>query len=93
MVSPNAPKVTGRHRDTLRQIFAHPMSHNVEWHDVVALLREVASVEERDGGKLEVKAADRSYSLPRPRGKDVVPDELVEVRHLLESLGYGGEDS
>ena len=88
MVSPNKPKVTGRHRDTLRQIFAHPMSHNVEWHDVVALLREVASVEERHDGKIDVKTADRSFVLSRSRGKDLVPDELMEVRHLLEALGY-----
>lgn len=92
MVSPDAPKVTGHHRDTLRQIFSHPMSHNVAWHDVVSLLGEVASVEEREGGKLEVRTADHTVSLGKPRGKDLAADELVQVRHLLESLGYRPDD-
>ena len=91
MSSSEPNKVSGRHRDTLRQIFVHPMSHNVEWRAVVALLNEVAPVREHED-KVEVTAADRTVVLKRPRTKDVAPDELVEVRHLLESLGYGSTE-
>ena len=90
-MSPESPKLSGRHQDTLRQIFAHPLSHNVEWHAVASLLREVSTVEERDDGKIAVKAGDDTVVLGRPRHKDLDADELVEVRHLLESLGFKGE--
>jgi len=88
MSSSEPGKVSGRHRDTLRQIFAHPMSHNVDWRAVVALLNEVAPVREHED-KVEVEVGDRRMVLKRPRTKDAAADELVEVRHLLESLGYG----
>ena len=84
------PKVTGRHKDTVRQIFAHPLSHNVEWHAVLALLREVASVEERNG-HIEVKAGTETFTLTRPHQKDLNADDVLAVRHLLESLGFGAE--
>lgn len=92
-MSPSPPKLTGRHRDTLEHVFAHPLSHNVEWHDVVALLREAASVTERDDGNVEVRAGDQELMLTRPHGKDLEPDAVVAVRHLLESLGYGPQDA
>jgi hypothetical protein len=46
-MSPEPMKLTGRHQDTLRQIFTHPLSHNVEWQAVLSLLQEVSAVEER----------------------------------------------
>jgi hypothetical protein len=88
---PEPSNLTGRHRDTLRQIFTHPLSHNVEWRAVVSLLREVAVVDERDDGKFAVTAGGKTVVLTRPRNKDVDADELVEVRHLLETLGYQAE--
>ena len=36
--------LSNHHRNTLRQIFQHPVSHNVEWHAVVSLLEAVGSV-------------------------------------------------
>jgi hypothetical protein len=74
----------------VRQIFAHPLSHNVEWHAVLALLREVASVEERNG-HIEVKAGTETFTLTRPHQKDLNADDVLAVRHLLESLGFGAE--
>lgn len=65
-VPSQSPEVTGRHRDTLRHLFAHPLSHNVEWHDVVSLLSEIAPVNELRDGKLEVAAGDRTLSWNGP---------------------------
>lgn len=90
MVSSGPPVPSGRHQDTLRQIFTHPLSHNVEWHAVVALLREVAQVKEGDGDRLEVTTGDQTVVLRKSHNKDLDADELVAVRHLLESLGYHG---
>ena len=92
-MSAEPTKLTARHQDTLRQIFTHPLSHNVEWHAVVSLLREVGAVDERDDGRVRVTAGGRTIVLSRPRRKDLEAGELVEVRHLLETLGYKTENA
>jgi len=89
---PGPPKLTAHHSDTLRQIFAHPLSHNVEWHAVVSLLHEIGQVDEREEGRLAVTAGDRTVVLARPRHRDLGAEELVELRHFLESVGYGAAE-
>ena len=34
--SPEPEHLSNHHRNTLRQIFQHPASHNIEWHAVVS---------------------------------------------------------
>lgn len=85
------PKLSGRHQDTLRHVLAHPVSHNVEWRALVALLREVGSVEEHATGSISVEAEGQRLVLVKPRGKDVPTDDLVEARRFLEALGYRPE--
>lgn len=46
-------ELTEHHRTTLYHLDQHPTSHNLEWNDVLALLREVGEVEERHGGGAE----------------------------------------
>lgn len=89
-MSSGPPELTGRHRDTLRHVFAHPMSHNLEWQAVLGLLREVASVTDRPDGNVEIRANGHELVM-RSHGKDLDADDVVAVRHLLESLGYGVE--
>lgn len=86
-MSTEPPKLSGRHQDTVRHVFSHPMSHNVEWRELRALLSEVGEVEERSGGGLKVEAGGQKLVLSRPRGKDVDPEELEAARHFLEALG------
>ena len=61
----------GRHRDTLRQIFAHPTSHNIEWRSVVDLLETVGTVTVRHDGKVSVKLGNELEFLDPPAGKDI----------------------
>ena len=58
MTSPAPEHLNGRHRDTLRQIFEHPTSHNIEWHAVTDLLETVGTVSVRHDGKVAVKLGD-----------------------------------
>ena len=44
--------LNNHHRNTLRQIFQHPVSHNIEWHAVVSLLEAIGSVAEHHDGML-----------------------------------------
>jgi hypothetical protein len=88
MTSPTPEHLDGRHRDTLRQIFQHPTSHNIEWHAVTSLLEAIGTVTVRHDGKLAVKLGDELEFLEPPTGKDL-DDQLVnDLRRMLTSAGY-----
>jgi hypothetical protein len=88
MSTPAPVHLNDHHRDTLLQIFQHPTSHNVEWHDVVSLLQAVGSVETRHDGKLVVQVGTASATLTRPKGKDIDVQQVVDLRHMLTEAGY-----
>ena len=88
MTSPTPEHLDGRHRDTLRQIFQHPTSHNIEWRAVTSLLEAIGTVTVRHDGKLAVKLGDELEFLEPPTGKDL-DDQLVnDLRRMLTSAGY-----
>jgi hypothetical protein len=88
MTSPTPEHLDGRHRDTLRQIFQHPTSHNIEWRAVTSLLEAIGTVTVRHDGKLAVKLGDELEFLEPPVGKDL-DDQLVnDLRRMLTSAGY-----
>lgn len=88
MTSPTPEHLDGRHRDTLRQIFQHPTSHNIEWRAVTSLLEAIGTVTVRHDGKLAVKLGDELEFLEPPAGKDI-DDQLVnDLRRMLTSAGY-----
>jgi hypothetical protein len=88
MTSPEPEHLDGRHRDTLRQIFQHPASHNVEWHAVLSLLEAVGSVAVRHDGKVAVKIGAEQEFLEPPAGKDIDAQMLVDLRRMLRGAGY-----
>jgi hypothetical protein len=80
--------LNGHHRDTLLQIFRHPTSHNVEWHEVLSLLEATGEVEERHDGKFRVRLGDASDTFTRPKGKDIDVQQVVDLRRLFTQAGY-----
>ena len=88
--SPESPHLDNRHRNTLRQIFEHPVSHNIEWHAVVSLLEAVGSVEQR-GGKVAVTIGSQTEYLDPPAHKDIDAQAVVDLRRLLSIAGYGAD--
>lgn len=84
--------LSGRHRDTLHQLFEHPVSRNVEWRAVLSLLGEVGSVTTHHNGKIAVTVGPRTEFFD-PRGeKDLDAQTVVDIRELLASAGFRGED-
>jgi hypothetical protein len=79
----------GRHRDTLRQIFEHPVSHNIEWRRVADLLETVGTVTVRHDGKLAVKLGNEQEFLEPPAGKDIDVQMVTDLRRMLANAGYG----
>jgi hypothetical protein len=88
MTSPAPEHLDGRHRDTLRQIFQHPASHNIEWRAVTSLLEAVAAVTVRHDGKLAVTLGDEQEFLEPPAGKDIDDQMVTDLRRMLTKAGY-----
>ena len=91
MTSPEPEHLDGRHRDTLRQIFEHPTSHNIEWRAVVSLLEAVGTVDVRHDGKIAVTVGPAQAFLEPPAGKDIDDQLVIDLRHMLSQAGYRPE--
>ena len=76
------------HRNTLMQLFRHPLSHNIEWRAVLSLLEVVGAVEERHDGKLVVTLGLRVETLERPQHKEHQRPKVVDLRRMLSNAGY-----
>jgi hypothetical protein len=87
--SPSAAHLDNHHRNTLRQIFAHPVSHNIEWHAVTSLLEAVGTVEVRHDGKVDVRVGSERAFLEPPAGKDIDAQMVLDLRKMLSQAGYG----
>jgi hypothetical protein len=83
--------LTSHHRTTLTQIFQHPVSHNIEWRDVLSLLEAVASVTEGHDGKYLVVLGSETETFEVPRNKDIDSQQVVDLRRMLANGGYGPE--
>lgn len=86
---PGSPHLDNRHRDTLRQIFAHPLSHNIEWRAVRSLLEAVGTVTVRHDGKVAIGIGSMQEVLEPPAGKDIDARTVAELRRMLSTAGYG----
>lgn len=80
-----------RHRKVLHALFAHPISANIGFKEVEAVLRELgAEIEERGGARIAVTLKGHTvlfhhaqHSLPK--------DEVVQIRRFLTDCGIAPE--
>ena len=80
------------HRVTLERIARHPTTHNLEWNDVLGLVREVADVHEAHDGTFRVDLGGERLFLTRPRHKDVGEQMILDLRTLFRSAGLLAND-
>jgi len=81
--------LNNHHRNTLRQLFQHPASHNIEWHAVLSLLRAVGTVEDHHDGTVVVTVGSQTEYFDRPERKDIDTQTVVDLRRMLSGAGYG----
>jgi len=79
------------HRDTVRKIFGHPTTANLEWREVLSLLEAVGTVHEEHNGKFKVTLGSEIETIERPRGKDVDKQMVVDLRRMLTGAGLSPE--
>ena len=91
MTNPGQEHLDGRHRDTLRQIFQHPTSHNIEWRAVVSLLEAIGTVTPHHNAKVAVKIGPELEFLEPPAGKDIDDQMVEDLRRMLRGAGYAPE--
>jgi hypothetical protein len=89
MTTADPEHLSNHHRDTLRKIFEHPVSHNIEWREVVSLLEAVGTVDVRHDGNVAVKIGSEREFLEPPAGKDIDEQMVVDLRRMLHAAGYG----
>jgi hypothetical protein len=88
-LTPEPEHLSNHHRTTLRQLFQHPLSHNIEWNAVVSLLGAVGSVTEQPHGKVVVSVGSETEYFDPPAHKDIDAQAVVDLRRMLSKAGYG----
>ena len=80
-----------RHVKVLREIFAHPFPHNLEWREVVSVVNEMGSALERHDGKYEFQIGSTKAVFRKPHDKEMEPEGVAELRRfLLEAWSVAG---
>ena len=77
-----------RHQRTLNAIFAQPISGNIKWRDVEALLKNLGAVlRERAGSRVSVSLKGRVAYFHRPHPSPSMDKGAVrDLRKFLKSV-------
>lgn len=84
-------ELDGHHRATVAKIFGHPVSHNIQWHDVLSLLRSVATVSEEHDGRYTVTLGSETQTFDAPRHADIDEQQVMDLRRMLRGAGITAE--
>jgi hypothetical protein len=78
-------QLSGSHLRTYQTIFQHPITHNLEWRQVYALLNAISDVVDESNGNMRVTRNGVSMVLQPSHSKDVAESRTVmELRHFLQ---------
>lgn len=79
------PELHKSQQRTFETVFHHPTAHNLEWHDVRALLGAVGTLTEGTNGAVHVARNGHTATFHAPKHKDVAAtDDVLAVRRFLE---------
>ena len=81
-------RLNSHQRDTLAAVFRHPLSHNLEWHDMLSFLEALGQVQETHKGHLVVSIGGETETFePRGGHKDIGADDLSTAAESPEAGG------
>jgi len=85
--------IDSKHRRTLEELFAHPISMNIDFWKVENLFEDLgAEMDETGKGNLKVKLNGQEASFPIPHKKNIDDKhEVVAIRDFLKSAGVTPE--
>ena len=76
---------------TLDAIYRHPLSHNLEWADVIALFAKLGSVDHKSNNDHVFSVGDEHHLMHAAHGKDLRTDDMIAFRHMLTRAGWSPE--
>lgn len=80
-----------RHRKVLHALFAHPVSANIDFHEVQSVLKELgADIEDRSGARLAVTL--KGHTVLFHNANTTLPkEEVAQIRKFLIDCGVSPE--
>jgi hypothetical protein len=80
------PTFTGSHQATYDAVFQHPISRNLAWRDVVAMLEAMGGItHEQHNGTLKATRNGRTLVMHQPIRKQIADvHELMNLRRFIE---------
>jgi hypothetical protein len=75
-------------RRTLQALYRHPIAHNLEWMDVVALFKTIGTVDQKSHNEIMFGIGGAHHKVRKPHSKDITVDELLEFRRILTQAGW-----
>ena len=83
----------GHHRSTVEKIFRHPVSHNIQWHDVLSLLESVGTVAKSHDDRYTVTLGSETETFDTPRHHDIDEQQVIDLRRMLKAAGISPEST
>jgi hypothetical protein len=80
-------KLDAHHRATVEKLFGHPVSHNIQWHDVISLLESVGTVSQGHDGRYTVTLGTETRAFDEPRHHDIEEQQVIDLRRMLKNIG------
>ncbi len=75
------------HQATVNKLFNHPVGHNIQWHDVLSLLRSVGEVTANVDGRFTVTVGAETETFAPLRHHDMDDQQVVDLRRMLKGAG------
>jgi len=83
--------LSSHHLATAEKILAHPVNHNLAWHDVVSLIAEIGTVTEEPNHRFTITVGSETETFDRPRHDDIDAQQVVDLRRMLRGAGITPE--
>lgn len=80
-----------RHRKVLHALFAHPVSNNIDFKEVVHVLEALgAEIDNKSGNRIGVKLNGHAAAFTHPH-HDLPKDEVMQIKKFLAQCGVDPE--
>ena len=77
-----------RHKMKIAKVFEHPVSNNIDYRKLVSALEHYGCrIEHTKTNKIKIFYGEEEFVLPLPHSDHLPKDEVVALRHFLESVG------
>jgi hypothetical protein len=74
-----------KHFRVLSELSAHPISHNIEWAELMVALESIGLMRTESNGTRHFSRNGHTLVLDQPHDKTLSEDEVMRLRHFLKS--------